>query len=207
MISQVHLGSRPNFTMQPQITPSEYELFFVTSEIAAALWVHIQAFETTLRNFVYTAIRRDTSEIFWWEIPGLLHESELSYVQRSIERMLQNRVKISAQSIVDNLSLSFWIKLLGKRYHQKIWMKIIKFFPVYPGRREDFYNKAREIRNLRNSIAHHGPIMRRNLIRDYAYLGELTAILDPELARVVEKRSRVLDLLLNARLVGSGGGI
>jgi hypothetical protein len=207
MISQVHLGSRPNFTMQPQITPSEYELFFVTSEIAAALWVHIQAFETTLRNLVYTAIRRDTSEIFWWEIPGLLHESELSYVQRSIERMLQNRVKISAQSIVDNLSLSFWIKLLGKRYHETIWLKIIGYLPVYPGRREDFYNKAREIRNLRNSIAHHGPIMRRNLIRDHAYLGELTAILDPELAREVEKRSRVLDLLLNARLVGSGGGI
>ena len=79
--------------------------------------------------------------------------------------------------------------------------------PLLKGKRRDFYNKAREIRNLRNSIAHHGPIMRRNLIRDHAYLGELTSILDPELAREVEKRSRVLDLLLNARLVGSGGGI
>ena len=207
MISQVHLGSAAKSTMQPNAVPSEYELFFAFAEIAAALWVHIQTFEVTLRNFIYTSMKQVFNESLWWEIPGLLLHSEYVYVQGTIERMLQNRVKISAQSIVDNLSLSFWIKLLGKRYHETIWLKIIKYMPGYPGRREDFYNKAREIRNLRNSIAHHGPIMRRNLIRDHAYLGELTAILDPELAREVEKRSRVLDLLLNARLVGSGGGI
>ena len=124
-----------------------------------------------------------------------------------MQRLKGKDIQITSEHVVDNLSLSFWIKLLGKRYHETIWLKIIKYMPVYPGRREDFYNKAREIRNLRNSIAHHGPILRRNLIRDHAYLGELTAILDPELAREVEKRSRVLDLLLNARLVGSGGGI
>ena len=193
--------------MQPAINTSQYEMFFFRAEIAAALWVHIQSFEVTLRNFIYTSLKQISNNSFWWEIPGLLLHSEYVYVQEIIERMLQNRVKISAQSIVENMSLSFWIKLLGKRYHETIWLKIIKCMPVYPGRREDFYNKAREIRNLRNSIAHHGPIMRRNLIRDHAYLGELTAILDPELAREVEKRSRVLDLLLNARLVGSGGGI
>ena len=115
-------------------------------------------------------------------------------------RRLESRnPTVATIQLIENLSFSFWLELLGKRYHQKIWMKILKFFPVYPGRREDSYNKAREICNLLNSIAHHGPIMRRNLIRDHAYLGELTAILDPELAREVEKRSRVLDLLLNAR--------
>ena len=193
--------------MQPEINTSQYEIFFFRAEIAAALWVHIQFFEVTLRNFIYTSMKQISNNSFWWEIPGLLLHSKYVYVQRIIEQMLQNRVKISAQSIVDNLSLSFWIKLLGKRYHETIWLKIIKYMPGYPGRREDFYNKAREIRNLRNSIAHHSPILRRNHIRDHAYLGELTAILDPELAREVEKRSRVLDLLLNARLVGSGGGI
>ena len=124
-----------------------------------------------------------------------------------MERLEIRELSSNPITVIENLSFSFWVELLGKQYHQKIWMKILRFFPTYPGRREDFYNKAREIRNLRNSIAHHGPIMRRNLIRDHAYLGELTAILDPELAREVEKRSRVLDLLLNARLVGSGGGI
>ena len=182
-------------------------MFFLFSEIAAALWVHIQCFEVTLRNFLSESLSTIYNTREWWLVPDLLSAEEISDVRKTLESLEKHQNKINPYSVMEHMGLTFWIKLLGKRYHQKIWMKILKFFPVYPGRREDFYNKAREIRNLRNSIAHHGPIMRRNLIRDHAYLGELTAILDPELAREVEKRSRVLDLLLNARLVGSGGGI
>jgi hypothetical protein len=74
-------------------------------------------------------------------------------------------------------------------------------------RMREFHRKAREIRNLRNSIAHHGPILRRNLLRDLTYLNELTSLLNPTLAIEVEKRSRALELIQNAQLVGSGGGI
>ena len=103
--------------------------------------------------------------------------------------------------------MSFWVELLSGSYHNKVWKHFSKKLKNYTETREEFHRKAREIRNLRNSIAHHGPIMRRNLIRDHEYLHELTATLDPDLADAVQKRSRVLDLLLNARLVGSGGGI
>ena len=193
--------------MQSSINSSEYELFFLSIEIAAALWVHISAFEQTFRTFVNEKFSSVYGRSDWWNIQGLLSQKDSRDVRKLIGRLRSRNLDVTINSIVENLSFSFWVELLGKRYHETIWLKIIGYLPVYPGRREDFYNKAREIRNLRNSIAHHGPIMRRNLIRDHAYLGELTAILDPELAREVEKRSRVLDLLLNARLVGSGGGI
>jgi hypothetical protein len=207
MISQVHLGSDANSTMNSAGHPSEYEIFFLRAEIAAALWVHIQSFEVTLRKFLYQSLSTIYKSSEWWLVPNLLSAEEISDVRKAIRSLEKHRIGVNPSSVVEHLSLSFWIKLLGKQYHQTIWMKIFKFFTVYPGRREDFYNKAREIRNLRNSIAHHGPILRRNLFRDHAYLGELTAILDPHLAHEVEKRSRVLDLLLDARLVGSGGGI
>jgi hypothetical protein len=193
--------------MQIHFHSSEYELFFLKLEIAAALWVHIAAFEHTLRIFIDDKLSKVYGRNDWWNIRGLLSQKDFKDVRKVTRRLESRNPTVDSIQLIENLSFSFWLELLGKRYHQKIWMKILKFFPVYPGRREDFYNKAREIRNLRNSIAHHGPIMRRNLIRDHAYLGELTEILDPELAREVEKRSRVLDLLLNARLVGSGGGI
>ncbi len=151
------------------------------------------------------------SEIYgntsWWDIPNLLFSRELDDIQRTIQTLRKRKRKIQPILIVHNLSFSFWVRLLGGRYHETIWLKIVGYFPVDPGRRSEFHRKAREIRNLRNSIAHHGPIMRRNLIRDHEYLHELTATLDPDLAGAVQKRSRVLDLLLNARLVGSGGGI
>ena len=190
-----------------QLNSSKYERFILISEISAALWVHIMAFETTLRDFISENLQRIYGVINWWLVPNLLSRSDLKDINYSIKRLNGRQLPISNENIVANLSFSFWVELLGKRYHQKIWMKLVKFFPAYPGRREDFYDKAREIRNLRNVIAHHGPILRRDLFRDHAYLHELTALLDPELANEVKRKSRVLDLLLNARLVGSGGGI
>ena len=190
-----------------QLNSSKYELFIFISEISAALWVHIIAFETTLRDFISEKLQRIYGVIDWWLVPNLLSRSDLKDIDYAIKRLNGRQLPISNENVVANLSFSFWVELLSKRYHQKIWMKLVKFFPAYPGRREDFYNKAREIRNLRNVIAHHGPILRRDLFRDHAYLHELTALLDPELADEVKRKSRVLDLLLNARLVGSGGGI
>lgn len=190
-----------------QLNSSKYELFILISEISAALWVHIMAFETTLRDFISENLQRIYGVINWWLVPNLLSRSDLKDINYAIKRLNGRQLPISNENIVVNLSFSFWVELLSKRYHQKIWMKLVKFFPAYPGRREDFYNKAREIRNLRNVIAHHGPILRRDLFRDHAYLHELTALLDPELSNEVKRKSRVLDLLLNARLVGSGGGI
>jgi hypothetical protein len=190
-----------------QLNSSKYELFILISEISAALWVHIIAFETTLRDFISEKLQRIYGVIDWWLVPNLLSRSDLKDINYAIRRLNGRQLPISNENVVANLSFSFWVELLSKRYHQKIWMKLVKFFPAYPGRREDFYSKAREIRNLRNVIAHHGPILRRDLFRDHAYLHELTALLDPELANEVKRKSRVLDLLLNARLVGSGGGI
>ena len=196
--------------MKSKSSPYEsylFEFIILVAELSGGLWVHIQIFETTLRQFLAKQLTAIYGTQSWWDIPFLLNKDDYSNISKVMRRLKGKDIRITSEHIVDNLSLSFWIKLLGKRYHETIWLQIIKYMPVYPGRREDFYNNAREIRNLRNSIAHHGPIMRRNVIRDHEYLGELTAILDPELAREVEKRSRVLDLLLNARLVGSGGGI
>ena len=186
---------------------SKYELFILISEISAALWVHIIAFETTLREFISEKLQQVYGVMEWWLINDLLSKKDLNDVNYAISRLDNRKLPINNENITSNLSLSFWVELLGRRYHETIWLKIISFFSSYPGRREDFYRKAGEIRNLRNVIAHHGPILRRDLFRDHAYLHQLTALLDPELANEVKRKSRVLDLLLNARLVGSGGGI
>ena len=190
-----------------QAKSSKYEFLLLVAEISSALWVHIQIFETTLRNFLSEFLTNTSGQVDWWNTTNYFYAKENSIIDEIKTRLKHSNLDTNSKNVISNLGFSFWIELLSKRYHQKIWMKLVKFFPAYPGRREDFYNKAREIRNLRNVIAHHGPILRRDLFRDHAYLHELTALLDPELANEVKRKSRVLDLLLNARLVGSGGGI
>jgi hypothetical protein len=210
MISQVHLGYESNSTMNPGKSTYEvrfFDLIFLAAEIAASLWVHIQFFETTLRKFIHFSLKEIYGIEEWWDKENLLYLDDKKNIESCMKRMRDREVVQLPHLVVDNLSLSFWIRLLGRRYHETIWLKIIRNFPVYPGRREEFHRKAREIRNLRNSIAHHGPILRRNLLRDLTYLNELTSLLNPTLAIEVEKRSRALELIQNAQLVGSGGGI
>ena len=186
---------------------SIYENFIFVSELSAALWVHISALEVTLRKFIFDSLSLVYKTESWWLIPNLLTAKDRAEFKYAEKRLAMQKRKVSPILVVHNSSFSLCIELLSKRYHQKIWLKIVKYFPTHPGRREDFYKRAREIRNLRNLIAHHAPIFHRNLLRDHQYLHELTMILDPQLAQEVQKRSRVLDLLLNTRLVGSGGGI
>ncbi len=186
---------------------SIYENFIFVSELSAALWVHISALEVTLRKFIFDSLSLVYKTESWWLIPNLISARDLRDVLATERKLHKQNRKVTPLLIAHNMSLSFWVELMGKRYHKTIWLKIIKYFPTHPGRREDFYKRAREIRNLRNLIAHHAPILHRNLLRDHQNLHELTMILDPQLAHEVQKRSRVLDLLLNTRLVGSGGGI
>ena len=210
MISQVHLGAEAKSIVPPnnyKLETSNYEFFFLNLAISNELWVQITAFEITLRNFINFSLAQIYQSSYWWSVSNLINEPDLRNIARALQRIKHKGLSETVKNISESLDLSFWIKLLSKPYHETIWLKIIKYFPTHPGRREDFYKRAREIRNLRNLIAHHAPILHRNLLRDHQYLHELTMILDPQLAQEVQKRSRVLDLLLNTRLVGSGGGI
>ncbi len=191
--------------LDSQIESWIFEHFFLNVEISSALWVHIHIFEITLRDFLNYSLVKLHSRSDWWNFPNLLAKRDLARIKKV--EAVENLRKVNSFSI-SRMSLSFWISLLTKRYHQKIWRKLE--FPNAPEDklfRDEFHDKAHEILALRNLIAHQKNILNRNLIRDHAYLHELTSLLDPHLADEVQKRSRVLDLLLNARLVGSGGGI
>lgn len=191
--------------LDSQIESWIFEYFFFNVEISSALWVHIHIFEITLRDFLNYSLVKLYTRSDWWNFPNLLAKRDLARIKKV--EAIENFREVDSFSI-SRMSLSFWTSLLTKRYHQKIWTKLE--FPNAPKDeilRDNFYDKTHEILALRNLIAHHKDILNRNLIRDHAYLHELTAILDPQLEAEVQKRSRVLDLLLNARLVGSGGGI
>jgi hypothetical protein len=58
--------------MRTHFHSSEYESFFLRVEIAAALWVHIAAFEHTLRIFINEKLSKVYGRNDWWNIQGLL---------------------------------------------------------------------------------------------------------------------------------------
>jgi hypothetical protein len=93
-------------------------------------------------------------------------------------------------------SLGFWLTLISNKYGHRIWRHIENQSPSLKsyGRR-NFQQKAVIIKDLRNAIAHHAPILHRNLERDLAYIQELIALISPPLAMSLQKRSNAFALI------------
>ena len=179
-----------------QWTVSSVELFFLNIEISSALWVHIHAFEFTLRTFLLSRL----TGFIETTLSGretFLSSEDAQEILKAQNRMKNKGLSPNLDLIAQSLGLAFWTKLLAKRYHRPVWLKISPHLANKTMRREEFYKKARTIKSLRNSIAHQEFILKRNLTRDYRFLDELLTILDPFLAREIKIRSRVPILLGN----------
>ena len=171
------------------------EIIILIHELSAVLWVHIAVFESTLRSFIHNALSAEYKTTHWWEESSLLTKRDQLDIEHAKQRLEKRNLEVEPEAIISNLSLSFWVELFSKRYHSRIWMTVEKLFHSKPDRRFDFFLKAKCVRDLRNAIAHHAPILHRNLERDLSYIQELISLLSPPLAESLRNRSNVLNLI------------
>jgi len=180
---------------------SQYEFAISTfiiqiHELSAALWVHIAVFETTLRQFISQVLSLISKRLDWWNSEELF----LNHESRQLGRYKSNLNFSTPSNLQRDFStlpsLSFWINLLSRRYGDRIWRHLENQNPTLKsyGRR-NFQQKAVIIKDLRNAIAHHAPILHRNLERDLAYIQELSSLISPSLADALNKNSNALTLI------------
>lgn len=144
-------------------------------------------------NLTLVSILRTTH---WWDTTLLFSKRELKRIKEYKSIYLSKKRTSANIQFQDIPSLSFWLTLISNKYGHRIWRHIEKHNPNLKsyGRR-NFQQKAVIIRDLRNAIAHHAPILHRNLERDLSYIQELISLLSPPLAESLRNRSNVLDLI------------
>ena len=96
--------------MQSFFDSSQYELFFLNIEIAAALWVHIAVFESTLRTFLIEKLSIVYEKSDWWTIADLLSQKDFKDVRKVIGRLKSRNLDVTPTLIFENLSFSFWVE-------------------------------------------------------------------------------------------------
>jgi hypothetical protein len=89
--------------------------------------------------------------------------------------------------VVAELNLGFWRYLTSQRYHASLWVPALQHaFPNGSGdvrrRRREVEQRLENLTIVRNRAAHHEPIHRRDLLRDYRNCVELLAWIDPSAA-------------------------
>ena len=165
------------------------------------LWVHLAIFETTLRNFLNVSLASIYESPEWWSVTNILRNHE--------QRLVKTRRTSSPNtSPIDQLSIGFWVTLLSKKYHERIWRPITTLYPHLEvfGRRK-FQRYLMVIQEFRNKLAHHNLTLTRNIARDIFYMEQITSLIAPTLTSESKQRAEKIRERIIAIDLGSGGGI
>jgi hypothetical protein len=162
-----------------------FHLYIRNTEISASLYGVVQALEVGLRNVVHVRMSEALGSEEWWDrLP--LHDEELNDVAAAKENIRCRQKDVRPGRIVAELSFGFWVKLIAKSYEKQLWVPFLASrFPAKLSRKA-LHDRLTSIKELRNRIAHHETLIRRNVVQDYADLTECIGWLSPTLRRWVE---------------------
>jgi hypothetical protein len=150
------------------------ELYQWNLELSCAFFAPLQVCEVSIRNAIAEAIEL-TYGANWPFEQGF--EISLPNPQRAYSprrNLLQHRNEPTAGKIIAELKFVFWERMFTARHDNTIWnYHLQNVLPhVDPQKtvqenRSEAFDTLNKIRDLRNRIAHHEPIFRRNIQEEY----------------------------------------
>lgn len=146
------------------------QLYAWNSRVSAALMVPLSIAEVVIRNAVHDALQATFGERWPWH-PGFAR----SLPERSRTILIDARDRqTSTGKVVAELSFGFWQRMFTGRFDGDLWIPHLqRVMPHMDStmsiqhRRSLVQNRLEHLRILRNRIAHHEPLLKRNLHTDF----------------------------------------
>ncbi|MBF0368462.1 MAG: Abi family protein [Magnetococcales bacterium] len=167
-------------------------LYEHNTNLSAAFYRPLQGLEVVLRNAIQNQLAKGFQRQDWYDDPIFLeilqshHKNALNKARNALAR--ENK-PISPGGIVAELSFGFWTGLLGPKY-AVLWNRYLyQSFPNKKLQRKQCHKSLNRIRRFRNRIAHHEPILSRDLEYDHRLIIEIISWIDPIAAQWVNQTS------------------
>jgi len=142
-------------------------LYERNTRLSEALYGVVQGLEILLRNAIHTKLTERLGQEDWFALVPLV-EAERIEVERA-RRAIENRMaKATPGKIVAELNLGFWVRLFSGHYEKELWVKHLRLIFAPSMQRKPLHDRLMQIKTLRNRIAHHETLIRRDLPRDYS---------------------------------------
>lgn len=194
------------FDHHPDNVKKAIDHYQINIELSEALYPILSIFEVAFRNSLNRELSThfDTSDWYIQQAttPGLKElNKEISNAKRHISKRAET---ISANKIVAELTLGFWVRLLNVEYELILWKSIRRAFPFMPKKERTRHNVSapiNKIRSLRNRIFHHEPVA-WNLNRLEQIHGDIINVmswLNKDLPEVAKPVDRVLAVITVAK--------
>ena len=170
------------------------KLYFWNTELSQSLYLSLQCWEIALRNKInnYLCTKFQRNWPYDRKLYNILDNWERKKLEETKDRQKhKRRDTLQTDHIVADLSLGFWIALLGKKYTQPFGWHTnmhVHLFTYGENLSPNFIRqKSAQLLILRNRVAHHEPIFHLNLPPQRAALGALMKSLCPITHGYVEK--------------------
>jgi hypothetical protein len=152
--------------------------------LSEALYGVAQATEVALRNAMHRVLSASYGSM-WFESVGL-EGPQLEKVMVAKYEIGRDQRLLTPGAVIAELNLGFWTSLVSTRYEKQLWVPHLhRAFPYAlrvtadktappssPISRAEIFDQLESVRNLRNRIAHHEPIIKLDLPRLYSRILE-----------------------------------
>jgi hypothetical protein len=185
-----------------------FRLYAWNVEVSSAFAGPLHCLEIVLRNAMHRALSAYFSKEDWWNHSRiLLHKTAIQSIDAANDKLRRLAKGVTADRMVAELSLGFWVALLGKglNYETRLWRPALRSaFPLYTGQRAALHEELETVRRLRNRISHLEPIHRRHHLADHRKILRIVGYVSPEAVSFIERHDRVPLVLRRRRQVCGG---
>ncbi|MFN4097391.1 MAG: hypothetical protein ACK4GG_11545 [Sphingomonas sp.] len=158
-------------------------LYELNTRVSASLYGPMQALEVALRNSFHAALT-DAYGQWWFDRGDVIWE--LFQRRRLAEAhldLVQNKKLLTPGRVVASLTFGFWTACLANPYDDVLWRRggLGKTFAAGGAKpkRSHVNRKLNPLRQIRNRIAHHEPILHFDLPKHHANIVEILGWLNP----------------------------
>jgi hypothetical protein len=172
-------------------------LYEWNTALSGAFYESLQAFEVVLRNALLAELVNwhGTRPGDWFDDPrGTFDSRTHADVENAIKRLHDHGAPATGGRLVAELSFGFWRYLLTKRYTDTLWIPHLRhaFINLPPkADRAAVDAQIEPLVRLRNRIAHHEPIYKRDLDLDAKRVMGLTGWICKDTQRWMMSWSRI----------------
>jgi hypothetical protein len=160
-------------------------LYTINSRLSASLYIPLQVLEIALRNRIHSVLSETEGE-FWYDKPAFQKGAvQGKQVAEAKADLVAKGKQPEPGRVVAALTFGYWTAFFGRAYDEEWRRTLYRIAKRSDGKslgRKQFAGPLSDIRELRNRIAHHEPILMRNLPRQHDTIMELIGWLSPAAA-------------------------
>lgn len=162
-------------------------LYERNTSISEALYGLLQGLEVALRNAMHRELSLGLAREDWYNSVAwqVAQQEQIDNAKDSLQKKAK---PIVPGGMVAELTFGFWVGLTGPKYSVDLWERhLYKAFPNAKLGRKQLNKRLESIRLLRNRVAHHEPILSRDLEKDVGRILETIGWISKETERWIRQ--------------------